>query len=46
MFTILSNVKMDARSALQLYRERDSVEKFFDDMKEYPGYEATACAHQ
>ena len=33
MFIILSNVKMDARSALQLYRERDAVEKFFDDMK-------------
>lgn len=33
MFIILSNVKMEAAAALKLYRERDSVEKFFDDMK-------------
>jgi len=33
MFVILSNVKMEAIAALKLYRERDSVEKFFDDLK-------------
>ena len=33
MFVLLTNVKMDAQQALRLYRERDSVEKFFDDMK-------------
>lgn len=33
MFIILTNKKMEAPAALKLYRERDSVEKFFDDMK-------------
>lgn len=33
MFVILSNTEKDAHTALRLYRERDAVEKFFDDMK-------------
>lgn len=33
MFVILSNTEKDAQTALRLYRERDAVEKFFDDMK-------------
>lgn len=33
MFVILSNAEKDAQTALRTYRERDSVEKFFDDMK-------------
>jgi len=33
MFVILSNAEKDAKKTLRLYRERDSVEKFFDDMK-------------